>query len=177
MPRLKCVQLCLHSANTSSWCRTQTQWQLYLYLLTEMEWEDKDSELNGKKHSPNLICSALLRYCKANGWYPTVLQGNWSDLRNIGQGEAQHRKYKSLKLGDAGVKPIKCLDCCHILGQYTSLRHNLLYKTWADRSGVYTDTLYLECIKEEEEEDGVDERKIKTKMFIKQLKMYICIFC
>jgi hypothetical protein len=42
---------------------------------------------------------------------------------------------------------------------------------------VYTDTLYLECIKEEEEEDGVDERKIKTKMFIKQLKMYICIFC
>jgi hypothetical protein len=38
---------------------------------------------------------------------------------------------------------MKCLDRGHNLGQYMTNKHNVLHKTWADRSGVYIDTLYL----------------------------------
>jgi len=34
---------------------------------------------------------------------------------------------------------ILCLDCAYILGQCVSNKHNVLYRTWADRPGVYTD--------------------------------------
>jgi len=44
-------------------------------------------------------------------------------------------------------------------GQYTSISHNVLFKTWVDWPGVYIDPLYLKCKKEERKK----ERKIKTK--------------
>jgi len=34
-------------------------------------------------------------------------------------------------------------DSGHILGQYMSIKHNLLYKTWADKLGVYICTQYF----------------------------------
>jgi hypothetical protein len=40
---------------------------------------------------------------------------------------------------------------CYILGQYMSIRHNLLYRTWTDRPGVYRDTLYLKFRKKKNE--------------------------
>jgi hypothetical protein len=46
-----------------------------------------------------------------------------------------------------------CLACGYILGQYLSNMHNLLYKTWADRPGMYTDALYLRGIKGDEEQE------------------------
>jgi hypothetical protein len=48
-----------------------------------------------------------------------------------------------------------------------SLRHNLLYKTWADRSGVCIDTLHLKCKRTK------NERKTKTKMFIKTQNVHM----
>jgi hypothetical protein len=52
------------------------------------------------------------------------------NVGNIGQGEAQHRKYKRLKLVTVRhIGSINCLDCGYILGQYMSSKHYLLYKT------------------------------------------------
>jgi len=45
------------------------------------------------------------------------------------------------------------INCCgYVLRQYTNIRHNVLHKMWADRAGVYIDTLYLKCKEEEEHE-------------------------
>jgi len=65
------------------------------------------------------------------------------NFRNIGHGETQHRTYKRLKLGGGQAYDWSYLDRGHILGQYMNIKHNLLYKTWADKSGVYTATPYL----------------------------------
>jgi len=45
-----------------------------------------------------------------------------------------------------------------------NIRHILLYKTWADRPGVYVDTLYLKCKEEEEEEERKKMKEIKKIM-------------
>jgi hypothetical protein len=67
-----------------------------------------------------------------------------ANFRNIDQGEAQHRKYKKAQAWwRSGIRPIKYLDSGHILGQYKSVKHSLLYRIWADRPGVKTDTPYL----------------------------------
>jgi len=34
-----------------------------------------------------------------------------------------------------------------------NIKHNLQYKSWAIRPGVYTDTLYLKCKERSKEED------------------------
>jgi hypothetical protein len=53
------------------------------------------------------------------------------------------------------------------------ITHNLLYKTWADRPGVYIGTLYLKC----KEEEMKNEREINTKNFYKNNSKYtyVCI--
>jgi hypothetical protein len=51
------------------------------------------------------------------------------NIHNIGQGKARHRKYKGLKIGGGqAYGRSDVLDCGHILGQYMSNKHNLLYK-------------------------------------------------
>jgi hypothetical protein len=73
-----------------------------------------------------------------------ILNHDVVNVHSIGQGEAQQRKEKDSSLV-AVMHITECLDCGHILGQHMSIKHNLLYKIWADRPGVYTDTLYLKC--------------------------------
>jgi len=52
------------------------------------------------------------------------------NICNIGQGEAQHRKYIRLKLGGGQAYDQSIvLECCYILGQYMSNKNNLLYKS------------------------------------------------
>jgi hypothetical protein len=54
------------------------------------------------------------------------------NIRSIGQGEAQNRKYKRLeKFGGwlAGIRSMNCLDCDYVLGQYMNSKINLLYIT------------------------------------------------
>jgi hypothetical protein len=56
--------------------------------------------------------------------YPGI-ETRWTDkrseaynhIRNIGQGEPGHRKFKRLELGGGqALRPFKCLDCCCSVG-------------------------------------------------------------
>jgi len=52
------------------------------------------------------------------------------NIRNIGQGEARHRKYKRLNFYlRPGIRSINCLDFGYVLEQNMNIKHNLLYKT------------------------------------------------
>jgi hypothetical protein len=43
----------------------------------------------------------------------------------------------------SGIRPLKCLSCCYVLRYYINVTRIVRYKSWADRPGVYIDTLYL----------------------------------
>jgi len=63
-----------------------------------------------------------------------------------------------------------------VFGQCMSIRHNLLYKTWADWPGVYIAALYLkEKVSRKRRKEGRNTNKNKNNVYKKQLKMYVSL--
>jgi hypothetical protein len=69
--------------------------------------------------------SVLIRYCYKTMQAAVTLNNENVNVRNIGQGEAQHRKYKRLKRLKLGGGQMST-ESGHILGQYMTSKHNLL---------------------------------------------------